>query len=394
MIWAVLMLIPVSLAVSAASTWTLLRLGRRLGTFDTEPIPGQVKMPPRRVPNTGGIAIVLGVLGPMGAALVAASWMSDQIAHLLPELAGHLPGLTDEASAAAALIACTLSLHIVGLYDDRHPLGAVPKLLVMLAVSGALVMLTGSRLLELLDPTVGGPWLSVLVTVVWITIVVNAMNFMDNMDGLAGGSAAAAAGCILIAALLGGQWFVAGAAAMLLGAVMGFLIFNAPPARIFMGDGGSLVIGMLLAFLTVRTTYYQPDPVTDPERWLAGPWYAVLMPLAILAIPLYDFVSVTAVRLSQGKSPFVGDLQHFSHRLRRRGLSDAQTATVVAGLTAATGISGILLGSAGPWHAVLIGLQVALLLGVVSLLEWASSDRANRCPDSSQGSGSGNGPEP
>ena len=104
-------------------------------------------------------------------------------------------------------------------------------------------------------------------------------------------------------------------------------------------------------------------------------WYGVLMPLIVLAVPLYDFSSVTAIRLSRGLSPFVGDLNHVSHRLVRRGLSKRATILVIYGFTAITGISGLLLGSLAPWQAVVVGVQVLAILLVVALFEFASGDR-------------------
>ena len=132
-----------------------------------------------------------------------------------------------------------------------------------------------------------------------------------------------------------------------------------------MGDGGSLIIGLLLAFLTVRTTY---TPLDDS----AGGWYSVLMPVVILAVPLYDFVTVTLIRISQGKSPFVGDMQHFSHRIRDRGLGSRSTILVIYALTLATGISGLLMTRAAPWQALVLGVQVLALLAAIALFEYRS----------------------
>jgi len=139
-----------------------------------------------------------------------------------------------------------------------------------------------------------------------------------------------------------------------------------------MGDSGSLVLGFTLAFLTTRTTYTGESPIGEP---LAGGWYAVFMPLVVLAVPLYDMLSVTIIRLKQGKSPMVGDMQHLSHRLVKRGLSKRAVVLVIWGMTAATGIGGIALGSLSPALAVLVGVQTALLLLVLAAIEFAGGDR-------------------
>lgn len=361
----VLLLAPIAFCLSLPLTWAIIRASHRLGALDSEPIAGQQKMARRAIPNTGGVAIFAAIALPMLAGLALLPLAGDQLAAQFPALAEHLPGIRAETPAAIVLLACLAGLHVLGLVDDRRPLGPVLKLGVILILSCVAVVLTETRLLHLLDPLAGGRWLSVLVTILWFGVVTNAMNFMDNMDGLAGGAGAVASATFLAAALVNGQWFVAAVLALLLGAIVGFLVFNWPPANVFMGDGGSLVIGFLLAFLTTRTTFY------DPEA--GGGVYGLFMPLLVLAIPLYDFLSVTAIRLSQGRSPFVGDLQHFSHRLQRRGLSTRQTATVVCGLTAITSIGGVALASLEPWQAILVVVQTLLILLVLALFEHASS---------------------
>jgi UDP-GlcNAc:undecaprenyl-phosphate GlcNAc-1-phosphate transferase len=168
----------------------------------------------------------------------------------------------------------------------------------------------------------------------------------------------------LAAALSIEQWFVAAALALLLGALLAFLCFNFPPASIFMGDGGSLIVGFLLGVLTVRTTFLRPG-----EDFGAG-WYAVFAPLIVLAVPLYDLVVVSAIRVSRGKSPFVGDTNHFSHRLVARGMSRRTAVICIYLVTAATSVAAIILPHAGSTLvAVLVFCQTVLILGVVALLE-------------------------
>jgi UDP-GlcNAc:undecaprenyl-phosphate GlcNAc-1-phosphate transferase len=128
-----------------------------------------------------------------------------------------------------------------------------------------------------------------------------------------------------------------------------------------MGDAGSLVVGFFVALLSLRTTYY------DPSR--GGGLYGVFMPLVVMAVPLYDFISVTFLRVRQGKSPFVGDTQHFSHRLKRRGLSDVQTALTLYLATLATGVSAIFLQQVDFVGAILVFSQTVMILIMVAVLE-------------------------
>lgn len=369
-----LALIPLATLISLPLTAVLIRLGHRLGTYDSAGVTGQVKLERRRVPNTGGVAIFWAIVLPVAVGLLLIQNAGSAEHSIFPaSLQVHLEGIVKQTPLAFGLLASLLLLHAVGLIDDRRPLGPVLKLVIMAVPAFAIPALSDTRLLTMLDSHVGGPWLSILITALWFLVVTNAMNFMDNMDGLSAGTAAVSASCFLAATLVTPrpQWFIAAMLSLLVGACLGFLVFNFPRkggARIYMGDGGSLVLGFLLAFLTVRTTYYHPQ-----DGPLAGGWYGVFMPLVVLAVPLYDFLSVTVIRLSQGRSPLVGDTQHLSHRLERLGLSRPAAVLVIYGLTAVTGISGIALGSLRPWQAILVGVQTIALLLVVALVEFSRS---------------------
>ncbi len=357
--------IVVAFLIAVPATWALRAVGRRMSVFDSVGVEGQVKAAARKVPNIGGPAILLGIAAPIGAALALVHFAPDLITRLVPAAAEHLEGVRDQTRAALVFLGALVLLHIVGLIDDRKPMGPWLKLVIMLACAAAVVLGTGSRLLTLLDGHVGGVWLSVLITILWIGVVTNAMNFMDNMDGLSAGVAAIAGACFMAATLTHAQpqWFVASCLALLVGSCLGFLVFNFPRPRatIFMGDGGSLVIGFTLAFLTVRTTYY--------DATLTGGWYAVLMPLVVLAVPLYDLVSVCVIRMRAGKSPLVGDLNHLSHRFVRRGLSNRAAVLVIYGLTGITALGGVALGTLLPWQAALVGGQTLLVVLVLAMYE-------------------------
>jgi UDP-GlcNAc:undecaprenyl-phosphate GlcNAc-1-phosphate transferase len=384
----VLALIAISCALSLPLVGALVRLGHRLQTFDSPGVAGQVKAPPRRIPNTGGVAIFWAIAIPF-LAILAGAWILDpaKLPEAIKPAAVHFAGIKSQTPLAVSLLISLALLHALGLVDDRRPMGPWIKLAIMAAPAVAIPAFFPSvRLLEMLDTRLGlsGPWLSIPLTALWIVVVTNALNFMDNMDGLAAGVATVAASFFLAATLINGQWFVAALLALLIGAGLGFLVYNFPRpggARIFMGDGGSLVLGFLLAFLTVRTTYYVdpsiPTSVSSSLRLSVSPWYALFMPLVVLAVPIYDFVSVVSIRLAQGKSPFVGDMQHLSHRLVNLGLSRRSAVLVIYGLTAITGISGIALGSLRPWQAALVGVQTMVILGVIALFEYARA-RGNR----------------
>lgn len=348
----ILLLIPAAFVLACPATGLMRRLGARLGQLDK---PGERKIHTRPIPSTGGVAIFWAVALPCLAGL-AAGWLVDE--NVWPRaVRPHIAGLKSQTPLAAALLGCVFALHVLGLIDDRKSLGPWSKLLVQFAVAAVPILFFDVRLLELL-----GTPASIAVTLLWFVAVTNAFNFLDNMDGLAGGVACICAGLLLASALIGGQWFVAALLALLIGALLGFLVFNFPPASIFMGDGGSLVVGYMLAFLSVRITYLQP--VGDADRW-----WAVAAPLVVLAIPLYDLVSVTVLRLWQGRSPMSGDTQHFSHRLTRKGLSRRAAVGVIWACTLGAGLGGVMLPYLNLWQAALVVVQTLTVLFLLLLLE-------------------------
>lgn len=376
-------MVVVGMVVGIPATMGARWLGRRLNAMDGAGVAGQVKAAARRVPNTGGIGIFAGVVLPMLAG-IAYLKMGGSVEGLPygEQMKEQVEGILRQTPLALILIGYTSLLHVIGLIDDRRALGPWFKLAVMIACAAGTVVMTDSRLLTLLDGYVGGAWLSVVVTVLWVVVVTNAFNFMDNMDGLAGGVGAIASGFFLATALVNGQWFIAAMFALVLGSLLGFLVFNFPRraegkgATVFMGDGGSLVIGFLIAVLSVRMTYLGPQAgnVGAAEMLAAGgterAWWLVLIPLMILAVPLYDFASVVFIRISQGRSPFVGDLQHFSHRLVRQGVGGRSAVLVIYGCTMITGIGAVMLPGLAAWQAMLVGGQTVIVLGVIGLYEW------------------------
>jgi UDP-GlcNAc:undecaprenyl-phosphate GlcNAc-1-phosphate transferase len=322
----------------------------------------------RDVPNIGGAAIAWPLIAALLAAGLCAILLPQVVIAMVPASEVWMPRLQASAPMAIAFGLAVLVLHFVGIYDDRRQLGPWMKLSVQVLVAGALAAAFDVRVLQQLDGVAGmGTALSVFASVVWMVAIINAMNFLDNMDGLTAGVTVVAGGLLLVTSLLSGQWFVAGTLAVLVGATAGFLVFNLPPAKIFMGDGGSMVIGLALAVLTIRTTYVEPDAVMGGVIGTA--WYGVLMPLAVLAIPLYDLVSVVWIRLRQGRSPFAGDHQHFSHRLVELGLSPRRAVCVIWCLSAVTGIVGLLLPNLVPWQAVMAGVLVVMVLFTLAVLE-------------------------
>lgn len=349
----ILGLVLVSFVLSWFLTFAMKRIAPIVGFVDR---PGGRKIHANPKPLGGGVAIYWGFALPLFVILTIVPPMFASADAYRAALAG---GVTKQTGMAFGILASAFLLHLMGLIDDRKALGPFVKLIIQIGVTTALVMAFDIRALTTL-----GYGASVALSVLWIVAITNAFNFLDNMDGLSAGIAAVATTAFLVTTLLIGQWFVAAALALLLGALLGFLCFNFPPASIFMGDSGSLVIGFILGVLTIRTTFLPVD-----RQWGAG-WYAVFAPVIVLAVPLYDLIVVSLIRLSRGKSPFVGDTNHFSHRLVARGMSKRTAVLCLYLLTAATSIAAILLPHVQTtFAAMLIFAQTLLVLGVVALLE-------------------------
>lgn len=352
-------LVAVSFALSWALTALMKRIAPRIGFVDK---PGGRKIHANPRPLGGGVAIYLAFAAPVLGCLIAASIGLGGLASsgsepFFADLAG---GVRLKAPLAFTVLGAALLLHIVGLIDDRKAMGPYLKLIVQIVAAAALAV----PFREMRALTALGPAISITLTILWIVAITNAFNFLDNMDGLSAGIAAVATLAFLAATISIGQWFIAAALALLLGALLGFLCFNFPPATIFMGDSGSLVIGFLLGVLTIRTTFLPPG-----QNWGAG-WYSVFVPVIVLAVPLYDLIVVSAIRLSRGKSPFVGDTNHFSHRLVARGMSRRTAVLCLYLITAATSMAAIVLPHVNSAReAWLIVAQTLLILGVVALLE-------------------------
>lgn len=278
------------------------------------------------------------------------NWLSESVKIYAANFSNKIYQLMVMLLAVSALFA-------LGLWDDRKHLGPFFKLGIQFAVAIIAASFAEIRVEFFIENKIVTSALSAF----WIVLIINVFNFLDNMDGASAGIAAIASCILFSAAALSGQIFVGGVALVFIGTLAGFLAFNFPPARIFMGDAGSLVIGFFVAVLTLRTTYY--------HEAMSGSWYSVLMPALVMAVPLYDFISVTALRLSQGKSPFIGDTQHFSHRLKRHGLSETQTVLTLYLATLCTGLGAIFLRQVDWTGAILIFIQTVMILFIIAIFE-------------------------
>lgn len=326
-----------------------------LGLID---LPGERKVHVQPTPRGGGIAIFLGVLIPaVILAIVCVTGPAGRIA-IVDEVLQELRGASHLSLQLVAIAAGAIVLFLTGLADDRWNLSWKFRLGLQMSVAIGVVF-AGVRATVF----VSQPWFGFGATVLWIIVLTNAMNFLDNMDALSAGIgliASAMFAAILLFMVRAPTVSVAFPLVLLAGALSGFLVWNRPPASIFMGDCGSNLIGFLLATLTVTGTFYEST----------GSRHVMLAPICVMAVPLYDFCTVVFIRLSQGRSPFHGDKSHFSHRLVELGFRPVHAVLTIHLTTAMTGLAGLLLYKVDDWAgAALVCLLISCVLAVIAILE-------------------------
>jgi UDP-GlcNAc:undecaprenyl-phosphate GlcNAc-1-phosphate transferase len=294
------------------------RLALRLGVIDR---PSKRKFHKSPTPLLGGIAIY--------TAAIIVLLVYDYF--YIRELVGILVG--------ASLVS------FMGIWDDRRPMRPLIKLVGQIAAAGILV-LSGVQVQFLRNDV-----LNIAVTVVWIVGITNAMNLMDNMDGLSSGIGAVGSAFFFLLSAMSGQYLVGSLSAATLGACIGFLLYNVNPARIFMGDSGSLFLGFMLAAVGIKLRF--PSNV-DFVTWM--------IPVIVLGLPIFDTTLVIISRLRRGKNPLTTPgKDHVSHRLVAMGLTQREAVLVLYLACGAAGVIAMFMTQASVLEGYAIGVAVAIL---------------------------------
>lgn len=279
------------------------KLAIRIGAVDAPNMARKVQTEP--VPYLGGVAIVFGVLVSTYSVVVIEN--------------------RELALASTVLIPAT-AMAVMGLVDDLRGLPPWPRL-----ISQTLVGVLVAAILISTD-TIGTPSkifiVDALITIIWIVGVCNSINFFDNLDGGAAGTVVVIAIFTFLIAFDQGQLLVGALAIVTAGATAGFLLWNRPPAKIYMGDAGALFLGIIIAVLTIRL-----DPAIQPM------WKSLAIPLLLMAVPILDTTVAVTSRIARGISPFTGGRDHLSHRLMRKGLHRRAAAISLWGLAGVYGIT-------------------------------------------------------
>ena len=303
-------------------------------------LPGERKIHKKPIPRLGGIAIWLGTIFSLITVIL-------------------LQGTYPFGNSISAILVGGTIMFILGMVDDTYGLSAKFKFFVQIGAA-LITFLLGVQISYVYIPFVDVHWyfgiLSLPITILWVVGLSNAFNFIDGVDGLAGtlGSTSAITIGIIALCLQPPQDTCTLLCFILAGAIAGFLVFNYNPARIFMGDSGSLFTGFLLATLSVASV-------------MKSVAFTMFLPLFILVVPIFDICFATTRRLLKGKSPFSPDAEHLHHKLLKAGFSHNKTVFTLVSVTIAAGAVAAHIASALRVYLVTIFCLNAVLL-VISLL--------------------------
>jgi UDP-GlcNAc:undecaprenyl-phosphate GlcNAc-1-phosphate transferase len=365
----------VSAAVTFGLSWLILRLSRKHRLY---PAIRERDVHTRPTPRLGGIAMFFGV---MVALLIASAIPFFRVVFANP-------------SAVLAIAGAAFLIVLVGVADDIWDLDWTIKLAAQLLVA-ALVAWQGVQILSLPigGLTVGSPYMSLAITILTIVLVMNAVNFIDGLDGLVAGVSLIANGVFLIYSYLlaretsPSNYFNLASllAAVLVGACAGFLPFNWHRARLFMGDAGSMLVGLLMATSAIAVTG-QIDPSSLARSELLPAFLPVVLPFAILLLPIADFTLAVLRRVSAGKSPFTADRKHLHHRLLDMGHSHLHAVLILYSWTATVSVGMLLFFVIKPyWIAAVFLLAGLAACTVVTLLPLTRRQKLERAAQTQTG---------
>lgn len=287
--WAYLAVFTAAIVMAWGLTPVALRVATKRRFLD---VPGDYKAQASPIPYLGGAAIVAAFT----TAIISA-------AALRPPVSG--------LSELVTIMGLALALAAMGLVDDLH--GLNPAVRLLLESAAGIALYAGGVRVEIFDATT----LNMILTVLWVVGITNAFNLLDNMDGLSAGIAGISSLFFFVIAAINGQFLVAGLAAALTGCAVGFLRHNFHPAKIYMGDAGSLYLGFLLSVLGIKLRFEAPEQIT------------FMVPVLVLGIAIFDTILVTTTRVINRKNPWSGGRDHTSHRLVFVGIPVPVTVSLI-----------------------------------------------------------------
>ncbi len=343
------LMVLVAASVSFCFSWVILKVSRKYRLY---PKIRERDVHVRPTPRLGGIAMFVALI----------------VAFLIASRIPYFRVVFTEPTQILAILGAALLIVIVGVADDIWDLDWTIKLAAQLLVA-ALVTWQGVQIISLPigGITVGSPLLSFLITLFTIVLVMNAVNFIDGLDGLVAGVAIIANGVFLVYSYLLARdvsptnYFSLASlmAAVVVGMCLGFLPFNWHRARLFMGDAGSMLVGLLMATSAISVTG-QVDPVALGRSQVLPAFLPIVLPIAVLILPLADFALAVFRRLRAGKSPFTADRKHLHHRLLDMGHSHLHAVLIFYGWTSVISVGLLLFFFIRPWWIPLVLIVLGL----------------------------------
>lgn len=291
------------------------------------------------------------------------NWFMQQLHHL----ADFAANAYKVKAKLMGLLSGGAVLFIIGLVDDRIGLNPGVKLCGQIIAAVILYFVDIQIALFISQPII-----NFLLTLFWIVLITNSFNLLDNMDGLSGGVAVI---CLILLGfsthMIEHQEFMSSISFVLAGCIAGFLRYNLNPSTIFMGDAGSLFIGYAVSALTVLSTFYQTG-TKNATAW------SVVMPVVILAVPIFDTLSVILIRIKNGKPIYVGDKNHFSHRLVALGMSHRRAVFFIHLVTLCVGSAALILPILErPFGAYVVLTQTIIFFIIIAMLEYIKINNNN-----------------
>jgi len=333
-----LIIAAITAVITFVLSWVVWKIALR---YKIHPAIRERDVHKKPTPRLGGVAMFLGV--------AAAFLFSSQNPGFAFIWADPVPML--------AVLGATLVIVLIGFADDRWDLDWMIKLGAQFVAAGIIVWFGQLQIssLPIGGMTVGSSWMSFALTVFSIVLVMNAVNFIDGLDGLVAGVCLISNGIFFVYSYLlvrdtgASTYFNLASfiAVILVGACVGFLPFNWHPAKMFMGDAGALMLGLLMATSAVAITGQIQPAMLDPDELgrsqLLGAFIPILLPFAVVLLPLLDFGLAVVRRLRAGKSPFSPDRKHLHHRMLDMGHSDLGAVLIFYAWTAVIGMAVLLM---------------------------------------------------
>lgn len=311
----------------------------------------------KAIPLLGGAAMFCSWILLIIVSWVAVKTMSTD--GMFPGVAANMGGIKLVSGRLFIICLGAFGAMLLGLIDDRFGMSAFIKFGGQFLIAAVVVIFGKVQITAFFS----NPIIISAISIAWFMLLMNAVNFFDNMDGLAVGTVTIAMGLFAVVASINGQFFVATLAALTCGVGVGFWFFNHSPATIFMGDSGSHLLGYLTAVISASVTFYS----TAESNSL----FSILVPLFILAVPLFDTLAVVVIRLKAGKPIYIGDHNHISHRFVKMGMTRKQAVFKVHLLALLLGLSVLPILWGDFKIAVICVVQAVLLLVLVSSLQFS-----------------------